>query len=39
MIRCFLVTMVLLSILQSYAEDPRGFCANYARRVLAERRK
>ena len=25
------------AILQSYAEDPRGFCANYARRVLAER--
>lgn len=25
------------AILKSYAEDPRGFCANYARRVLAER--
>ncbi len=24
------------AILESYAEDPRGFCANYARRVLAE---
>ena len=24
-------------ILTAYAEDPRGFCANYARRVLAER--
>ncbi len=24
------------TILKAYAEDPRGFCANYARRVLAE---
>ncbi len=25
------------AILKAYADDPRGFCANYARRVLAER--
>jgi ribulose 1,5-bisphosphate synthetase/thiazole synthase len=25
------------AILRAYADDPRGFCANYARRVLAER--
>jgi len=27
------------SILKAYAEDPRGFYANYARRVLSEKRK
>ena len=27
------------AILEAYAEDPRGFYANYARRVLAEKRK
>lgn len=27
------------AILKAYADDPRGFCANYARRVLAERRR
>lgn len=27
------------AILKAYAEDPRGFYANYARRVLAERHK
>ena len=25
------------AILKAYTEDPRGFCANYARRVLAEK--
>jgi len=25
------------TILNAYAENPRGFCANYARRVSAER--
>lgn len=25
------------AILKAYTEDPRGFCANYARRILAER--
>ncbi|MHB8899901.1 MAG: FAD-dependent oxidoreductase [Thermoguttaceae bacterium] len=25
------------AILKAYADDPRGFCSNYARRVLAER--
>ncbi len=26
------------AILKAYADDPRGFCTHYARRVLADRR-